>query len=121
MAEMSLAVDGRALPLYAMEFLFQANPYPGGSQYLLRIADEDFSRIIRKRFGVGTYTDLGAREVGFVFMELRGMKTLINQREWKHSGRVSLGPPLFWANTIAGMSLSPPAVVLSGVCSPHLG
>lgn len=120
MAEMSLAVDGRALSLDAMEFHFQEDPYPGGSQYLLRIADEDFSRAISKRFEVGTYADLSAREVGFVFMEIRAMKSFIKRREWEHSGRVSLGPLLFWANTIGRMSLSPPAVVLSGVCSPNV-
>jgi hypothetical protein len=105
-----LNVEGQSADVRSLMCHFQGDPYPGGLTYQLTIRDADVMAESKKRFGTGKHRRLDSQKqssfLSYLF-PIIGLKC----------GRSEFQ---YWANTIDELDLSEDALILKGVCSPHV-
>jgi hypothetical protein len=109
--QLSLWIDGTAVSVGSVNFLFQRAPLPGGHRYRFEIQGADAARALGK-------LPLGRRER----LEQREASDLMEELDWliakvadvpRHGG--------YFLNTVDRLAVDAAAVVVEGRCSAALG
>jgi hypothetical protein len=107
---LEILIDGMPIEAGQLELHQQSQPHPGGRRYRIRSTDKEITQLIYRRYPTPVAMPL----------EPSSTSSLFNLLRYYISRNYGRSKPLFWANTIDQLEVSPDVLELAGVCSPHV-